>query len=438
MNNSHYLDRLAEVNKQHSVVIKEPILNAKGALVAKEGTHLCKETARKIAKHKLIKPIDQSVSIAYSLTKQRLIDAYTTRLKSKNLLDESIKNGSYDLAMSLLPLINRYAMIEEKLTIFASVYPDRFGFAITASVLAAHIAKEYGLSEEKVGNVFLANVLSDVGLLHLDPKIVENESTLNNEARKMYQGHVAISMHFADMVPGLPRIVKRAILEHHERADGLGYPFGKTIDELCIEGQIICIVDELTKFYYSIQNKGNFSLKVLFAVLRIPTSAHDIGVHNAMLRVLAKGELPYKPAFNLEKLKQVVKDSFEKLARLSLWFDMFSNIYEQHREKLLDTSRFKPWALLYQLQNNIDETGVLSETQKTWLLGINKNLTMENAQDVEEFYLLLDEVEKQCYFVLNKMVEQKDVISDLFGGPELPEVYYTGLLSILTSNQEPG
>ena len=157
-----------------------------------------------------------------------------------------------------------------------------------------------------------------------------------------------------------------------------------------------------------------------------------------MLRVLAKGSLPYKPAFTLEKLKQVVKDSFEKLARLNLWFDMFTNIYEQHKDKLLDTARFKPWALLYQLQNNIDETGVLSDTQKNWLLGINQNLTMESAQEVEEFYLLLEEVEKQCYFVLSKMFEEKESIDKLFGGPELPEVYYTGLLSILTSNKGAG
>ena len=435
LNNSHYLNHLAEVNNHYSVTIKESVLNTNGALVAAKGTPLSKEIAKKIAKHKLVKSIDESVSIAYSLSKQRLIDIYVKRLKSKKLLDESIKNGNYDLAMALLPLINRYGMVEEKLTVFATVYPERFGAAMTSGVLAAHIAEEYGMPREQIGNVFLASMLADIGLLHLDPNIVEKEDSLKNEERKMYQGHVAISTHFADMVPGLPTRVKRAILEHHERADGLGYPFAKTIDQLCVEGQIIAMVQNLAKFHNSLLNKGSFSLKVIFAVLRVPNSAHDIAVHNAMLRALAKGELPYKPAFTLDKLKQVVKDSFEKLARLSLWFDMYSNIYEQHKDKLLDTERFKPWALLYQLQNNIDETGVLSATQKTWLLGINQNLTMENAQEVEEFYLLLEEVEKQCYFVLSKLFEEKDAIDKLFGGPELPEVYYTGLLSILTSNK---
>jgi HD-GYP domain-containing protein (c-di-GMP phosphodiesterase class II) len=438
LNSSHYLNHLAEVNNHHCVTTKEPVLNASGALVAAKGTQLSKEIAKKIAKHKLAKPIDQSVSVAYSLSKQRLIDIYVDRLKSKNLLDESIKNGNYNLAMSLLPLVNRYAMVEEKLTVFATVYPDRFAIAMTSGVLAANVAEEYGMPREQIGNVFLASMLADIGLLHLDPKIVEKEDSLKREERKMYQGHVAISMHFADMVPGLPAIVKRAILEHHERADGLGYPFGKTINQLCVEGQIVSIVQALTKFLSSLLDKGNFSLKVMFSVLRVPTSAHDIAVHNAMLRVLAKGSLPFKPAFTLDKLQQVVKESFEKLARLNLWFDMFTNIYDQHKDKLLDTERFKPWALLYQLRNNIDETGVLSDTQKKWLLGINQDLAMENAQEIEEFYLLLEEVEKQCYFVLSKLLEQKEAIDKLFGGPELPEVYYTGLLSILTSNKDVG
>lgn len=435
MNNTHYLDRLAQVNEQNAVVVKEPILNSNGVLVAAEGLELNKETVKKIAKHKLLKPIDQSVSLAHSLSKQRLIDLYVNRLKSRGLYDESIKNGNYDIAMSLIPLINKYAMVEEKLTIFANVYPERFDIAMTSGVLAAHIAEELGMPKDRIGNVFLACMLADVGLLHLDPKIVEKEDSLNTAERKMYQGHVAISMHFADLVPGLPAIIKRAILEHHERADGLGYPFGKAIDKLCVEGQIVSIVQALSKFYQSLRNKGDFSLRVMYDVLRVPTSAHDIAVHNALLRVLARGELPYKPAFTAQKLKNIVEASFEKLARLNLWFDMYSNIYDEHKDKLLDTERFKPWALLYQLQNNIDETGVLSETQKSWLLSVNQNLNMDHAQEIEEFYLLLEEVEKQCYFVLRKLFEQKEAISQLFGGPELPEVYYTGLLSILSSNK---
>ncbi|MFW8590943.1 HD-GYP domain-containing protein [Glaciecola sp. 2405UD65-10] len=435
MNNTHYVKHLAKINETNAVSVSENIQNKNGALVAAAGTRLCHETARKIAKHKLLKPIDESLGLSYSLTKSSVYKMYEDRLIKKGLLEESKKNGLFQLASEIMSQLSKYKLIQDKLTVFSSIYPDRFERLLTTGVLAANLALELGLTLQQAKDVFLANMISDIGLLHLSPDIVNNEDKLSHDDLKLFHGHVVVSAHFASLIPGLPTIVKRAVLEHHERADGFGYPFGKSSDKLCVEGQIISIAERLTKFHTKLLAERKFSIQIIFAILRVPTSAHLPQVHNALLRIMKKGELPYEPAFSTNELRGLVNKCCEKLARLNLWFDMFSDIYKQHHDKLTDSVRFKPWALLKQVKYNIDETGVLNSTQKEWLDNIKESLCEEHCAELEEFYLLLGEVEAQCFFVLRKLYEEKDEITKLFDGIDLPEIYYTGLHSILYTPQ---
>jgi hypothetical protein len=98
---------------------------------------------------------------------------------------------------------------------------------------------------------------------------------------------------------------------------------------------------------------------------------------------------------------------------------------------MADSEHFKPLALLQQLEHTVIQSGVLREEQHVWLSSLPAKLDVADFPEIEEFSLVLEEVEYQCFFVMRKLVSAKDELDKRFNGQELPNLYYQGLMTIL-------
>lgn len=433
---SHYIDHLAEVNKTNKVVLTEDVRNSKGALVVKKGVAVDRTLAAKLAKHKLIKPLENSVSLSNSLTYNQIAQMFKDRLSSNNLLLVCIQNQDFYDAFELLKLIFDYPLVVQKLTVLAHRMPERFANTIVTSVLSYPVSKQLQLSERSTKATFFACILSNIGLLHIDPEIVNKRGRYTAEEWQMLKGHVAISKHFVDLVPKLPKLVGRAILEHHERADGFGYPFAKQEAELSIEGQVVAIIDKINGLHRKLIKDGPYSWPLAIALMRLPNSAHLKSVNDAIITVLLSFNFQYKPAFTPDKYASIIEQCIAQRRKLKLWFDEFSRIYIDHKDNFSDTDLFKPIALLQMLEYCVTDSGIINDSQQIWLEDILKKETLDEQDfyDIEEFSLFLQEVEYQCWFVMKKFVAGQAELIKMFGSLDLPTLYYEGLKNIL-SNQ---
>jgi hypothetical protein len=61
------LSHLTEVNKSNTIILTEDVFNDRGVLVVKKGGEVNKIFAQKIAKHKLLKHTDHSISLTSTL-----------------------------------------------------------------------------------------------------------------------------------------------------------------------------------------------------------------------------------------------------------------------------------------------------------------------------------------------------------------------------------
>jgi HD-GYP domain-containing protein (c-di-GMP phosphodiesterase class II) len=431
LSQQHYLGHLTEVSKKNKIILQEDVFNERGMLVVKKGVEVDKVFAQKIAKHKLIKPIDNSISLTSNLNQRTSFEIFTNRLNDMQLSDIVRHNGMYQEAMEAFHLLTQYPLITQKITVLAARMPDVFARSLLTSVIAMSLCKELKLSRQTAENVFLANIISDVGLLHIDPLIMNKEGQYTQNEWKMMQGHVVIAKHFADMVPNLPKAVGKAVLEHHERADGFGYPFSKQATQLGIEGQIMAMVDKVSAIYRKLVKNGPHSWTSVIAVVQLPSTAHPEVIHKGMMRLLKGFSVKYEAAYTEFEFKLLVAQCIEKRERLNLWFKEFARIYVDHKELMTDTENFKPLALLHQLEYTVVDSGVLSKAQHTWLSRLEAKLSKTDCVDIEEFALVLDEVEYQSLFVMRKLVSSKDELGKRFNGQELPSLYYQGLMNIL-------
>jgi HD-GYP domain-containing protein (c-di-GMP phosphodiesterase class II) len=432
----HYVSHLSEVSKTNKVTLAEDIFNQHGVLVIKKGTEVDLVFAKKIAKHKLNKPIEQSIALSSPINQRTSLNNFNRYMEEMKISDTMRQSGFYNYAQEFFHLITLYPLVAQKLTVLEQRLPEVFSRSLMMSVMAVGLCKELKLPMETMENVFLANLISDVGLLHIDPQILNKEGQYNQGEFKMMQGHVVIARHFADMVPNFPKKIGRAVLEHHERADGFGYPFGRKISELCIEGQVLAVVDKVNAIYRKLVKDGPHSWTSVIAVMQVPSTAHAQDVYKAIMRLLRGFALEYEVAHSAVQFTQLVKVCIEKRERLNLWFKEFARIYIDHKELMNDSNDFQPLALLHQLEHTVVDSGVLNMAQNTWLLRLKDKVTKKDYREIEEFALVLNEVEYQCFFVMRKFESAQNELVSRLNSTELPSLYYNGLMNILAPDEK--
>ncbi len=129
---------------------------------------------------------------------------------------------------------------------------EREPWAIEHGLLAAKCmgltARALTLSEGDVKALSLAGFLHDVGKIVLPPAFLHNKTAPLSAAEfTLVQTHPSEGARLARSL-NLPHATVIAILLHHERSDGRGYPFGKGGQEIPIEGHIAILGELVSSF----------------------------------------------------------------------------------------------------------------------------------------------------------------------------------------------
>jgi putative nucleotidyltransferase with HDIG domain len=120
--------------------------------------------------------------------------------------------------------------------------PTTVGHSKRVAELAKELAIKCGLDTEIVDNVYLGGLLHDVGKLGIPDDILNKPGKLTAEEFDVMRNHPRIGGDIMREI-SLPEIVMHAILEHHERLDGTGYPNKLINEDLTLVGRIVKIAD---------------------------------------------------------------------------------------------------------------------------------------------------------------------------------------------------
>lgn len=125
--------------------------------------------------------------------------------------------------------------------VMEDVIEDLHGHVHRVSDLAVNLGTGLALGEEDLDRLALAGVLHDVGKIHLDPSILGKPGPLTDSEFELMRRHPELG--FAMTRNRLDSKVAEAILYHHERWDGRGYPFGLTAEEIPILSRVVLVSD---------------------------------------------------------------------------------------------------------------------------------------------------------------------------------------------------
>jgi hypothetical protein len=120
--------------------------------------------------------------------------------------------------------------------------PYTAGHQRRVAKLGAMIGREMGLPEDRIRGVFLAGLIHDVGKINVPVEILSKPGKLSPLEIAFVRMHVQAGYDIIKEVE-FPWPIAEAVLQHHERLDGSGYPRGLAAEAIIVEARIIAVAD---------------------------------------------------------------------------------------------------------------------------------------------------------------------------------------------------
>ena len=110
------------------------------------------------------------------------------------------------------------------------------------SEYAVLLAKKIGLKKNDIQIIKEAGLLHDIGKIGIPESILKKKGRLTDEEYAVMKTHVEKSIEMIHYLPNMSYVVP-AVVSHHERYDGKGYPRGVKGMDIPLAGRILAICD---------------------------------------------------------------------------------------------------------------------------------------------------------------------------------------------------
>jgi len=149
---------------------------------------------------------------------------------------ESIQQKHGELLEAMDGIIHAMSLVVETRDPYTAGHQKR------VADIACAIGRAMDLSEWDIKGIRIAGLLHDVGKLAVPAEILTKPGKLNASEFSIIKSHSQVSYDILELIE-FPWPVKQAVLQHHERLDGSGYPEGLSGDDIIIEARILGVAD---------------------------------------------------------------------------------------------------------------------------------------------------------------------------------------------------
>lgn len=108
--------------------------------------------------------------------------------------------------------------------------------------IAVQFAKKLGLSAQYIQDISTAALLHDIGKMAVPKQILNKSGNLTVTEFEIIKKHPEDGFNFLKTIDQFDHIAE-AILYHHEKFDGNGYPYGKAGEAIPLISRILAISD---------------------------------------------------------------------------------------------------------------------------------------------------------------------------------------------------
>lgn len=267
----HYADAVTTLGDRQSVLATEDIYGANGAKLIASGSRIDSRVRNKLAGHRLPANLDASLSTMGAVNPQALAVEADRLIHGQPFWQRLATRSGDPLAMRHgLAAVRLPGSLAFKLTVARELRPPLFAHSLRVAMLCNYLALRLGFSDKMTQSLLLAALCHDLGELHTDPAILDPSHRISEDERRFVYVHPVTGYLILRDIAGVPTEVARAVLHHHERLDGSGYPTGLVADQIEPLAWPLMVADTVESVMQRFTDHGRLS-----ALLRLNLRKYD-------------------------------------------------------------------------------------------------------------------------------------------------------------------
>ncbi len=425
-----YVLHLTKMSQQCIVTISDDIKNAQGAVLVPKGSLLDNHLAEKICSHHLELPLEHCIKLDSLVTGNEILSMYQSMLGKLQDFELFHKRWTLNPLLSkACQYYEQFPLIMQKMTVLKLQMPEKFKASLMNAYLSMAIAKRLGAKVDDCAAVFLAGLIHDIGVLHLDPELLNKKGAYTPEEWHNMQSHSVIAFNILQSIPGLPKSISRAVLEHHERFDGSGYPLAKKGKDLGIMGQIVGMADTCLALYKRELAHKKLGFDALLPILQLNPDIYCRKVFSAMIELIKDVSWPVKRVYSDEKIPAVISRLLLENEGIQHDYTVLYGLVASIRPHL---PRNKRSAMLTNMAQRIRQcllsSGILQREHSQWM-------AVSSAAQHQDDYLAIERLEIMYSEIKWQMLQLKKMLfllwkNNIFNHDDLHVLVQKGLWQI--------
>lgn len=172
------------------------------------------------------KRVAEGIQFIYSNTDSREVVEATNSI-ADDLLATIEANNAIAIDISVLKTSDEYT----------------FKHSVDVATIAMIVAKNQGLSKEQVHEIGVTGLLHDVGKAKIPLEILNKPGHLDDDEFAIMKQHTVFGYEILKKNEEYSAAVSLGVLQHHEKINGAGYPFGMKEDKICPYAKILSVAD---------------------------------------------------------------------------------------------------------------------------------------------------------------------------------------------------
>jgi putative nucleotidyltransferase with HDIG domain len=171
--------------------------------------------------------------------------------------------------------------------------PYTSGHQSRTGELARAIAKKMNLGYDAEHAVYLASLLHDLGKFYIPAQILNKPGKLTEIEYSLIKTHPSLGYQILKKID-FPWPIADIVLQHHEKVNGSGYPYGMLGDDIMIEAKILCVADVVESISSHRPYRPALGLdSALFEIKEKQGTLYDVDVVEATLDLFIKDKYQF-------------------------------------------------------------------------------------------------------------------------------------------------
>ena len=402
--NPHYIRAVTQVGDVQEVIAHADIFESNGIKLVAKGARIDSRLFNQLAQHRLAAPLDSMLTAKHPVNTHSLVVELDGIIKHEAVYRRILtRTGDPHAMKQALASVQLAPEVMLRLTVMRECRPELFMHSIRTALIAFALAQSLGLPEGQRDSILLAALCHDFGEMHTDPEILAAEHDITQDERRYIHVHPITAHVLVQGLRGFSSDATLAILQHHERLDGSGYPNALQGDSITVLARVLAVADVAEA---AIRRFDLLRVEMLF---RLGQKRFDASIVNALRDLL---HITTNDAQEMRLSSNATAQVEHITALLETWITLRGIIKQEADPAKPDNTALKfLFERMATMRSLVLQAGFDPESMASMLV-----IAQDNPDMLRELHRMLDELEWLASDLANEIDRRSPELSPLAQG----------------------